>query len=683
MSNPGPVEVDTAESAHSGKSPDPHTPSPERRISLQQVAIHAMEKASRRRRFEQKWSEFWETESPVFPIRLGEDARLPKVRRFTPAFLASLLMHSSVTFFLYTFPFALVLLLLKGPAKLRTRPRMIVYKFQHLTLPPYLPIITPGGHRTGNPGRTPAGRGAKLGEHPRSGSSYFDPRITIISNPDHPDNFRLTLKTENAPPKLALPKDLRIPDFVSGGPGPTPAPPPAGKPNQAPGGTPKPASPPQPPEVQPVAKSAPPPPPKPVVPQLPARLAAAPPPPAPQLQLAMQPPDVAYPRLEIPAPPPPPEKKAAPPVKPIPQAGWTAQSKLTPENKSATATPSPAPPEKKPARAATPAAPAEKTAPQPAQTAPQPTRKPPVPPGWTEQSKLTPGGKSGNGAANGSQQGGGGQKIIALSAEPIPFTDIASIPFGNHEGAFSISPAGRSGGTPSGEPGGVPDAGAGGHGPGGQPGVAPGKGSGHPGGEGGGNGGAGSSDGPAVSISGPSGVVGISAGTLPPLKLEDLVYPVKPETPKSHAPNIVVSSSPYGGGGLRVYGALHGGRIYTVYFPMPERSWILQYCIHEKPAPSASTSGAVQLQIQPPITPPAAIDQFAFHRPPAPQGAAQAMVVLHGFISVEGSVNGLTVLEGGDPMSNAAGLAAFARWKFRPALRAGVPVELEILVGIP
>ena len=59
------------------------------------------------------------------------------------------------------------------------------------------------------------------------------------------------------------------------------------------------------------------------------------------------------------------------------------------------------------------------------------------------------------------------------------------------------------------------------------------------------------------------------------------------------------------------------------------------------------------------------------------------MIVLHGVIHEDGSVSDLVVVQGLDPVSDAAAYAAFSRWKFKPALRAGTPVSVEILVGIP
>jgi TonB family protein len=162
-----------------------------------------------------------------------------------------------------------------------------------------------------------------------------------------------------------------------------------------------------------------------------------------------------------------------------------------------------------------------------------------------------------------------------------------------------------------------------------------------------------------------------------------LVYPVKPETPKTHAPNMVVSSGSGGGGGLNIYGVLHSEKIYTVYFSMPGKNWILQYCVHGSAPKVDAASRTVQITMQPPLIPPATIEQFDFHRPTERQDPANGMIVLHGFIHEDGVVSDLTVLQGVDPTLDADASAAFARWKFKPALRAGTPIAIEVLVGIP
>jgi hypothetical protein len=186
-----------------------------------------------------------------------------------------------------------------------------------------------------------------------------------------------------------------------------------------------------------------------------------------------------------------------------------------------------------------------------------------------------------------------------------------------------------------------------------------------------------------VSISGPGGAPGISVGTLPPLKAEDLVYKVNADLPTVHTPSLVVTSGASGGGGLRIFGVLHGDRIYSVYYSMSGKNWILQYCVRGSAPKVDPSSHTVPLRIQPPVTPPGAIEQYDFRRPASTEDPANAMIVLHGTIREDGSVGDLEVLQGLDEMSNNAAKAAFARWKFKPASRGGTPVALEILVGIP
>ena len=535
-------------------------------------------------------------------------------------------MHVAVTFFLLSVPFAALLMWLMGyPPEKTTHHEVTVVDIHHLNLADYLPAFHPPGR-----GKAP-GRGAKHGAKPRLGNTRFDPRVTIISNPINPDNFRLTLKTENAPPALKLPKDIRIPDFISGGPAPIPAvaksPVPAPVKVESPA-PPKPA--PAPPPA-PVEAKIPPPPAVPVVPHV-APVVATPPPPPPSVALAMPLPNIPVPRLEVP-PPPPPVKNPAPPV---PQA-------------------------------------APSTAQAGSQETPQPA---------TAASATSPGSKADAAAPGDKQQSGGGPKILALSVDPVPFKDLSQIPAGQHEGAFSISPAGTIGGSPGGVPGGETDVGeGGGHGPGGDKSVAVGDGKGPAGG--GGNDNTSIVMTPSVSVSGTGNPAGSGPGTIAPFKPEDMVYPVKPETPKAHAPNMVVSSGSGGGGGLSIYGVLHGDKIYTVYLSMPGKSWILQYCVQQSAAKADPASHTVQITMQPPVIPPASIEQFDFHRPEQHPDPTSGMVVLHGNINEEGAVKNLTVLQGVEPTHDAAASAAFSRWKFKPALRAGTPVALEILVGIP
>jgi outer membrane biosynthesis protein TonB len=59
------------------------------------------------------------------------------------------------------------------------------------------------------------------------------------------------------------------------------------------------------------------------------------------------------------------------------------------------------------------------------------------------------------------------------------------------------------------------------------------------------------------------------------------------------------------------------------------------------------------------------------------------MFILQGVIREDGSVAELKVLQGIQEEADQVAIAAFGRWKFKPALREDQPVAVEILVGIP
>jgi TonB family protein len=83
------------------------------------------------------------------------------------------------------------------------------------------------------------------------------------------------------------------------------------------------------------------------------------------------------------------------------------------------------------------------------------------------------------------------------------------------------------------------------------------------------------------------------------------------------------------------------------------------------------------------LVPPSPEEQFDFERPPLSKGRYREMIILHGVIREDGSVDDLRVVQGLLDMVDQAAVAAFGRWRFRPALRDGKPVAVEVLVGIP
>jgi TonB family protein len=61
----------------------------------------------------------------------------------------------------------------------------------------------------------------------------------------------------------------------------------------------------------------------------------------------------------------------------------------------------------------------------------------------------------------------------------------------------------------------------------------------------------------------------------------------------------------------------------------------------------------------------------------------QGEVILYAVIRADGSVDSIQLVRGIDPQLDANAKSALSQWKFRPALRAGVPVDLEAIVYIP
>ncbi|HEY6902907.1 MAG TPA: energy transducer TonB [Candidatus Acidoferrales bacterium] len=274
-----------------------------------------------------------------------------------------------------------------------------------------------------------------------------------------------------------------------------------------------------------------------------------------------------------------------------------------------------------------------------------------------------------------------GTGLVVISVDPGgPATPVA-IPPGNRSGDFAISGAPGNGGSPAGSPNGVIGGGAGGSHTGSD--ASTGLGTERSGGGGGRSGGAG-----ALSING-SGADPGGAGTLGPAISMGMVYPVSRHL-SFRKSSIVVSAGPVGGGGLDVYDVLRCGnsKIYTIFLAMPGKNWTMQYCQEPgtetaKPAPPRSTSAFVHMDSG--LVPPDldAETRYDFRRLPVPPEKAHKLIVLKGVLGADGKVGSLEVFQGILPQMDEAAKIAFGRWKFKPAMREGKPVPVEILVGAP
>jgi TonB family protein len=83
------------------------------------------------------------------------------------------------------------------------------------------------------------------------------------------------------------------------------------------------------------------------------------------------------------------------------------------------------------------------------------------------------------------------------------------------------------------------------------------------------------------------------------------------------------------------------------------------------------------------IVPPEPETRFDFKRTPLPPEKLHKYVILQGRISEEGKVTDLVVHQGLSDEMDAAAKQAFSQWSFKPAIRGGKAISIDILVGVP
>jgi hypothetical protein len=112
----------------------------------------------------------------------------------------------------------------------------------------------------------------------------------------------------------------------------------------------------------------------------------------------------------------------------------------------------------------------------------------------------------------------------------------------------------------------------------------------------------------------------------------------------------------------------------------------MQYCDKAAITPKApSESRATTVQLDSPLLPPDfdPDHRYDFKRLPVPIEKSHRAIVLKGVLAVDGTIQRLVVYQGVVPEMDEAARIAFSRWRFKPAMKDGKPVEVEILVGIP
>ena len=287
-----------------------------------------------------------------------------------------------------------------------------------------------------------------------------------------------------------------------------------------------------------------------------------------------------------------------------------------------------------------------------------------------------------SGGLAGAAANGGG--LFIMSVDPAPPADQLALPPGNRSAAFSVSPEDGLIGSPTGSLTGFYGGGTGAGKEGGNGSVGPGAGT-----EGGG-GGPSASEGTisAKFVAEPAA----APGALDPAFAASMVFPVLASAiPRKNA--MVVSAGPIGGGGLDVYGALHCGKIYTIFLlharqeldlavlRAPGRLRRVQ-AVNPSATPAKQPSQTTAIALPAPLVPPDPESRFDFKRLPTAQNKPGKMIVLKGTLKDDGAVDALQVYQGVAPAMDEAARLAFGRWRFKPAMRGGKPVALDILVGI-
>lgn len=286
--------------------------------------------------------------------------------------------------------------------------------------------------------------------------------------------------------------------------------------------------------------------------------------------------------------------------------------------------------------------------------------------------------------------GSGVRSIVALSATPAPPAPNIEIPLGNTAAQFLISPEGP-------RPGGSPAAGSGnGNGNGGTH-TGDGGGSGSASGTGSGGSGAGAGP-PGVSISPSRETTSTVAGPAAPAG----VLPTRPIPKSSGKSSRIMPGTrspragdapalPTTGGALENYNpsappeaVLGPKRIYTLHVNMPNLtsftgSWVLRFAELDGQA-NQGASRALPQDLSTPVP----VSKVDPRYPPALRDArVEGDVVLYAIIRKDGSVDSVQVLRSVEPQLDRNAMDALLQWKFRPADRAGTPVDLEAVITIP
>jgi hypothetical protein len=141
--------------------------------------------------------------------------------------------------------------------------------------------------------------------------------------------------------------------------------------------------------------------------------------------------------------------------------------------------------------------------------------------------------------------------------------------------------------------------------------------------------------------------------------------PERSSTGEDKGPGITVVASSRSGGAFNFYGLLKGDKVYSIYIETGNGQVVMQFV--------DPTSG------QHPYAEDLASPKQL--RADLPASLPRSRLVIACVLDRAGMLRNLKVLEPGPAVMTAKVLAALPRWKFRPALREGKPVEVNAILG--
>lgn len=125
-------------------------------------------------------------------------------------------------------------------------------------------------------------------------------------------------------------------------------------------------------------------------------------------------------------------------------------------------------------------------------------------------------------------------------------------------------------------------------------------------------------------------------------------------------------------------GLLHGKPVYTVYLPVGDtKEWAMHYCASQA---SAMQRGAI-VQLPDPRPLDAPYPRLTF-RPSETITGSGPYVLVYGVVDESGYFQNLRVI-GLIQSGESSLLEALSKWRFRPAMRAGSPALVEMVLAIP